>query len=118
MINVEPFTAKLVREPELRETKRGQVCNMRVRQVDPGKPSLFIDVAVFEDELVERCAGLAKGDQVEVSGGLIYSQWEAAPQRKGGKPQLRSKHSIVASEVKCLVAAPASSEEPEGDSDE
>ncbi len=99
MINVEPFTAKLVREPELRETKRGSVCNMRVRQVDPGKPSLFIDVAVFEEGLARDCAKLAKGDQVEVAGVLIYSQWEARGQRKGGKPQLRSKHSIVAGSV-------------------
>jgi single-stranded DNA-binding protein len=102
MINVEPFTAKLVRESELRETKRGAVCNMRVRQVDPGKPSVFIDVAVFEEELAQRCMELAKGDQVEIAGGLIYSQWEAPPQRKGGKPQSRSKHSIVAEAVSAL----------------
>ena len=37
MINVEPFKAKLVGDPETRETKRGPVTNMRVRQIDPGK---------------------------------------------------------------------------------
>ncbi len=104
MINVEPFNAKLVREPELRETKRGAVCNMRVRQVDPGKSSVFIDVAVFEEELAQRCMELDKGDQVKVAGGLIYSQWQAAPSRKGAKPQSRSKHSIVAESVAPAVA--------------
>ncbi|HWW67359.1 MAG TPA: single-stranded DNA-binding protein [Solirubrobacterales bacterium] len=104
MINVEPFKAKLVRDPELRETKRGAVCNMRVRQVDPGKPSVFIDVAVFEEDLAEQCmANLSKGSAVEVGeAGLIYSQWEAQPKRKGGKPQSRSKHSIIAEAVSPL----------------
>ncbi len=105
MINVEPFNAKLVRDPELRETKRGAVCNMRVRQVDPGKSSVFIDVAVFEEELAQRCMEqLAKGDQVAIAGGLIYSQWEAAAKRKGAKAQLRTKHSIVADSVAAAAA--------------
>jgi len=104
MINVESFKAKLVRDPELRETKRGVVCNMRVRQVDPGKPSVFIDVAVFAEELAKKCMeSLSKNSLVKVGeAGLIYSQWEAEPQRKGGKPQSRSKHSIIAEAVNAL----------------
>lgn len=99
MINVEPFKAKLVSEPELRETKRGVVCNMRVRQVDPGKPSVFIDIAVFAEELARKCAGLAKDAVIDVSGaGLIYSQWET-PAKGKGKAQRRSKHSLIAESV-------------------
>ena len=99
MINVEPFKAKLVRDPELRETKRGPVCNMRVRQVDPGKPSVFVDIAVFTEDLVERCRGLVSGAVLDVSGaGLIYSQWES-PAKGKGKAQKRSKHSLIAESI-------------------
>jgi single-stranded DNA-binding protein len=99
MINMEPFKAKLVRDPELRETKRGPVCNMRVRQVDPGKPSLFIDVAVFEEALAQSCTEeLHKGAEVEIAGGLIYGEWEVKGSGKA-KPQTRSKHSVVARTV-------------------
>lgn len=100
MINVEPFKAKLVRDPELRETKHGVVCDMRVRQVDPGKPSMFIDVAVFAEELARKCAeGLAKGAEIDVTGaGLIYREWES-PAKGKGKAQRRSKHSLIAEAV-------------------
>ncbi len=103
MINVEPFKAKLVGDPETRETKRGPVCNMRVRQIDPGKPSVFIDVAAFGEELAAKCRALAQGAIVTVSGGLIYNQWESQPSGKG-KPQKRSKHSVIAEAV-IVVAA-------------
>lgn len=98
MINVEPFKAKLVGDPETRETKRGPVCNMRVRQIDPGKPSVFIDVAAFGEDLAEECKALAKGAVITVSGGLIYNEWESKPNGKG-KPQKRSKHSMIAEAV-------------------
>lgn len=98
MINVEPFKAKLVGDPEMRDTKRGPVCNMRVRQVDPGKPSVFIDVAAFGEDLAEKCKALAKGAVVTVSGGLIYNQWET-PAKGKGKGQKRSKHSLIAEAV-------------------
>ncbi len=100
MINLEPFKAKLVRDPELRDTKRGPVCDMRVRQVDPGKASVFIDVAVFDEDLAKRCAEqLEKGAEIDVAkAGLIYREWETSAKGKG-KPQRRSKHSVVAGEV-------------------
>jgi single-stranded DNA-binding protein len=101
MIKVEPFKAKLVRDPELREFKHGVVCNMRVHQLGPAKRQLFIDVAVFDDEQARECAeSLSKGSVVTVSdAGLIYEQWDGPPRRKGGKPQPRSKHSLVARSV-------------------
>ncbi len=98
MINVEPFKAKLVGDPETRDTKRGPVCNMRVRQIDPGKPSVFIDIAAFGEDLAEKCKALAKGAVVIVSGGLIYDEWESKPEGDG-KPQKRSKHSVIAEAV-------------------
>jgi single-stranded DNA-binding protein len=98
MINVEPFKAKLVGDPEVRETKRGPVCNMRVRQIDPGKPSVFIDVAAFGKDLAEKCKALAKGAEVTVAGSLIYTEWESKPNGRG-KPQKRSKHSVIAEAV-------------------
>lgn len=98
MINVEPFKAKLVGDPETRETKRGPVCNMRVRQIDPGKPSVFIDIAAFGEDLAEKCRALAKGAVVTVSGGLIYNEWETKP-KGNAKPQKRSKHALIAEAV-------------------
>jgi hypothetical protein len=99
MINVEPFKAKLVGDPVSRETKRGPVCNLRVRQVDPGKPSVFIDIGVFGEELAKKCAELVKGAVIEVSSaGLIYNQWET-PAKGKGKAQKRSKHSLIAESV-------------------
>ena len=103
MINVEPFKAKLVRDPETRETKRGPVCNLRVRQIDPGKPSVFIDVAAFGEELAERCQALAKGAVVTIAGGLIYNEWESTPKGRS-KPQKRSKHSVIAESVAVAAA--------------
>ena len=104
MINVEPFKAKLVGDPETRETKNGTVCNMRVRQVDPGRSSVFIDVAAFSDNpvfgegMIEKCQALTKGAVITVAGGLIYSQWESKP-KGNAKPQKRSKHSVIADAV-------------------
>jgi single-stranded DNA-binding protein len=104
MINVEPFKAKLVGDPETRDTKRGgPVCNMRVRQIDTGRPSVFIDVSAFGEELAEKCEALAKGAVVIISGGLIYSQWKWTPKGRR-KPQTYSKHSMIAESV---VLAPA-----------
>jgi single-stranded DNA-binding protein len=104
MINVEPFKAKLVADPEIRETKKlGTVCNMRVRQIDPGKPSVFIDVAAFGEDLAEKCKVLTKGAVVTVDGGLIYNEWESKPKGRG-KAQKRSKHSVIADMVLVALA--------------
>lgn len=104
MINVEPFQAKLVGDPETRDTKRGPVCNMRVRQIDPGKSSVFIDIAAFGEELAAQCKALAKGAEVTISGGLIYNEWERTP--KGRKtPQKYSKHVVKAETVAVAAAA-------------
>lgn len=100
MIDVS-FKAKVVRDPETRDTKLGTVCNLRVRQIDPGKPSLFMDVAAFGEELAKTCQALAKGATVDLSGGLIYTEWTAKP-KGSGKPQKRSKHSVI---VESVVAA-------------
>lgn len=103
MINVEPFNAKLVADAETRETKRGPVCNMRVRQIDPGKPSVFLDVAAFDKDLVESCKALVKGAIITLGGGLIYNEWETKPKGKG-KPQKRSKHQLLAQSVSVVPA--------------
>lgn len=100
MINQEPFKAKLVREPEMRETKVGPVCDLRVRQIDLGKASVFIDVTVFDEALAKRCVeDLVKGAEIDVlKAGLVYREWEAPAKGKdkGGK---RSKHSLIATEI-------------------
>jgi single-stranded DNA-binding protein len=98
MINVQPFKAKLVRDPETRDTKLGPVCNMRVRQIDPGRSPVFVDVAAFGEDLAANCKALAKGAVVTVSGGLIYKEWESKPKGRG-KAQKRSKHSVLAESV-------------------
>lgn len=109
MINVEPFKAKLVGDPQSRATKNGTVCNMRVRQVDPGRSSVFIDVAAFSDnpafgeDVIEKLMALPKGAVITVAGGLIYNQWESTP--KGSKtPRKYSKHSVIAESIDVVTA--------------
>lgn len=101
MIQVQSFKAKVVREPEVKEMRKGgELCKTRVRQVDPGKASVFIDLIAFDEAPVEVLRDLAKGDEIEVtSAGLVYEQWEGKPKRKGGKPPKHSKHSLVVEEV-------------------
>lgn len=104
MINVEQFEAKVVRDAETRDTKGGPVCNLRVRQIDPGKSSVFLDVATFDGDLIETCGKLAKGMIVKLTGGLIYSEWETKS-KGNAKPQKRSKHSLLASSVEIVSEA-------------
>ena len=40
----------------------------------------------------------AKGEKVELTGALRYSEWEFRPSPKA-KPQKRSKHSVIVSEI-------------------
>lgn len=102
MIQVQAFKAKVVREPEVKEMRKGgELCKTRVRQIDPGKASVFIDLIAFEEGPVEVLRGLGKGDEIVVAeAGLVYEQWEGKPKRKGGKPPKYSKHSLIVEEVR------------------
>ena len=89
-------------EPKVRPGKRGPVCSMRVRQVDPGRAALFIDLVAFDKTMVATCAVLTKGALIEVpKARLTYSEWETVP-KGGGEPRKRSKHSLIAEELEVV----------------
>ena len=94
---------RLTKDPELAERSNTKVCDLRIAVNGQGKNRpVFIDVATFNGQ-AEACARyLGKGSQVAVSGALRHSEWES----DGAK---RSKHSVLAREVRFLDPRPESS---------
>ena len=98
-MNQVKLIGRLTRDAELNERSETKVCDMRVAVNGSGKaPTLFIDVVAFGD-LAENGAELRKGSEVEVSGALRYSEWEAKPKGKSKTSEKRSKHSVIAREL-------------------
>lgn len=101
-MNIVKLHGRLTRDPETSERSETKVCDMRLAVNGSGKsPTVFIDVVAF-GELADSGAELKKGSEVEVSGSLRYSEWEAKPKGKAKGGEKRSKHSVIARE---LVAA-------------
>jgi single stranded DNA-binding protein len=95
-MNKVSLEGRLTKDPVLDATGRKPVCDMRLAVNGQGNaPTCFIDVAAF-GELAADTAELAKGQGIRVEGALRYSEWLA----KTEPPQRRSRHSIVAREVK------------------
>jgi single-strand DNA-binding protein len=99
------LVGRLTKDPELAERGKTKVCDLRVAVNGQGEsPPCFIDVAAFKGQ-AEACAKyLRKGSQVAVSGALRFAQWE----KDGSK---RSKHSVLAREVRFLDPKQDSGEE-------
>lgn len=96
------LVGRLTKDPELSERGNTKVCDLRLAVNGQGEaPPCFIDVATFRGQAEACAAYLAKGSQVAVSGALRHSQWE----RDGAK---RSKHSVLAREVRFLDPRPQS----------
>ena len=109
-------TGNLTKDPELRESSGGAVCQMRIavngRKKDNDgswidKPN-YVDVVAFGKQ-GENCAQyLAKGRPVAISGRLDWSEWETPEGQK------RQAVKIVANDVQFLGgrddAAPARQE--------
>ncbi len=99
-MNKVELQGRLTKDPELSDRSGTAVCDMRLAVNGPGNtPPLFIDVVAFKDRAIECAESLSKGSQVEVRGALRYSEWESKSTPKA-KPQKRSKHSVIAAEVK------------------
>jgi single stranded DNA-binding protein len=95
-MNKVSLEGRLTKDPVLDATGKKPVCDMRLAVNGQGNaPTCFIDVAAF-GELAADAAELAKGQGIRVEGALRYSEW----QTKTEPPQRRSRHSIVAREVK------------------
>jgi len=83
----------LTKDPELKATRSGAVCQLRLavdnpgRGGEPGEPT-YVDVATFGKHAEACGAHLAKGRLVGVSGRLVFREWEA---KDGSK---RSAHSV------------------------
>jgi single stranded DNA-binding protein len=99
-MNKVELQGRLTKDPELSDRSGTTVCDMRLAVNDPGATRpLFIDVVAFKDRAVECAETLSKGSQVEVRGSLRYSEWESKPTLRS-KSQRRSRHSVIAAEVK------------------
>ena len=100
------LVGRLTKDPELAERGTTKVCDLRLAVNGQGDaPTVYIDVAAFKGQ-AEACAKyLAKGSQVAVSGAIRYSEWE----KDGNK---RSKHSVLAREVRFLDPKPEEGREP------
>ncbi len=95
-MNKVSLEGRLTKDADLKGTEDKPVCDMRIAVNGTGKaPTCFIDVATF-GELATDSAELTKGQAIKVEGALRYSEW----QTKTEPPQRRSRHSIVANEVK------------------
>lgn len=101
------LVGRLTKDPELKDVGTTKVCDMRLAVNGQDEiPPLFIDVVAFKGR-AEACAKyLSKGSLVAVTGSLRYAQWESG----GAK---RSKHSVLAREVRFLDRRP----EVEGESE-
>ena len=99
------LVGRLTKDPELSEHGETKVCDLRIAVNAQGDvPPVYIDVAAFKGQ-ADACAKyLSKGSQVAVNGSLRYAQWES----NGSK---RSKHSVLAREVRFLDRKPAGEEE-------
>ena len=87
---------RLTKDAELKSAGEKPVCDMRIAVNGQGKaPTCFIDVAAF-GELADDSAALEKGQAILVEGALRYSEWTT----KTDPPQRRSRHSVIAREVK------------------
>ena len=99
-MNKVELQGRLTKDPDLSDRSATTVCDIRLAVNGPGKtPPLFIDVVAFKD-LATECGGrFQKGSHVQVRGALRYAEWEykATPRSKAQK---RSKHSVIAAEVK------------------
>ncbi len=99
-MNKVELQGRLTKDPELSDRSGTAVCDMRLAVNGPGNtPPLFIDVVAFKDRAIECAESFSKGSRVEVRGALRYSEWESTSTPKA-KPQKRSKHSVIAAEVK------------------
>jgi single-stranded DNA-binding protein len=90
----------LTKDPELSDRSGTPVCDMRLAVNGPANTApLFIDVVAFKDRAIECAESFGKGSHVHVRGALRYSEWEFQPTPKS-KAQRRSKHSVLAAEVR------------------
>ncbi|MBA3867123.1 MAG: single-stranded DNA-binding protein [Solirubrobacterales bacterium] len=87
------MVGRLTRDPELKDTRAGSVCQLRIAVDNPGRGGekgepTYIDVAAFGKQ-GEACAShLSKGEEVAVSGRLVFREWTG---KDGVK---RSAHSV------------------------
>ncbi|HET7054188.1 MAG TPA: single-stranded DNA-binding protein [Solirubrobacterales bacterium] len=101
------LVGRLTKDPELSERGETKVCDLRIAVNGQGDlPAVFIDVAAFKGQADACATYLSKGSQIAVSGSLRYSQWE----KDGSK---RSKHSVLAREVRFLDPKPEGEEKAE-----
>ncbi len=115
-INQVVFTARLTKDPELRETPAGNsVATLRVAIGRPGgkdgqdRGAAFYDVEVWNG-LAESCTRyLAKGRRVAIAGRLEHQEWTDDNDRP------RQRNYVVGEEVRFLDPAPEAQESEAGE---
>lgn len=98
-MNSVTLIGNLTRDPEMKESGKTTVCQLRVAESNGSKSKedpVYISVAAFGKQ-AETCGRfLSKGRHVAISGRLRFREWAA---KDGSK---RSEHSIVADRVQFL----------------
>lgn len=87
---------RLTFEPEIKELTSGKKLGKVRLACKSGRGTLFIDVDVWEDKLIDIVATLKKGEEVKVIGELRSNSWETPNGEK------RMKHLVVAEDIKAI----------------
>jgi single-strand DNA-binding protein len=101
------LTGRLTHDPEMRATPSGvDVAQLRLavprpRRNGEDQGAVYVDVTAFDGQAIACGQYLARGRRVAVAGRLEYSEWTT----KDG--QARSRHEVIADEVKFLDRANA-----------
>lgn len=98
-------TGTLVADPEQRTSASGTAWLRLKVSVPSGQESVFVSVAVFDGDLIDRLAPLHKGDSISLAGTAHTSAWlkdgeakaglnmvaNAAISRRDGRPKRRAR---------------------------
>ena len=81
-------------DPEVRELASGKKLGKIRLACKSGRGTLFIDVDIWDDNLIGTVKQLKKGEEVKVAGELRSNSWQSKTGEK------RSNHTIVAEDLK------------------
>lgn len=83
-------------EPEVKELASGKKLGKIRLACKSGRGTLFIDVDVWDDNLIGTVKQLKKGEEIKVEGELRSNTWEAPTGEK------RTKHVVVAEDLRSV----------------
>jgi len=98
----------LTKDPEVKATRSGAVCQLRLAVDNPGRGGekglpTYVDVATFGKHAEACGAHLAKGRLVGVSGQLVFREWEAKDGSKRSAHEVRGSVQFLGSKAEGLA---------------